>query len=334
MKRFAVATFILLSWLGLIGTAMAQTGSGEGWPPQTALFKDAIFLARLAPFIIALGIMVGIVQARRAIQRGGGDIVQGDRVQRHDLSTVIAHWSNAAGVILALASGAVVLRWVDYRPELRLVFIIHYVGAALMLFGIFNHLSRHGVSGGTGLIPKSFSVLRDLIGELFEYLGVFGPKEAVLRIPWPAGLRQPIARYVKALLGYKGSRTGKYLATEQTLSYPPWAILMAVIVVTGVIKLLKYLYALPGPVVTTATALHDLATIAIGVMLILHLLPLLLVPANWPLLLSMFKTTVPRKYVEERHPAWYAKLKVRESRPEPVRTGGPEYGAMQTADAD
>jgi cytochrome b subunit of formate dehydrogenase len=334
MKRFALAIFIVVSWLILIGTAAAQSPLGDGWPPQTALFNDALFMTRVAPFIIALGIVVGIIQARMAIRRGG-DALIGEQVRRHDVSTVIAHWSNAIGVILALTTGALILRWIAYRPqELRLLFIIHYVGAALMLFGIFNHLARHGVSGGTGLIPKSFSVLRDLIGELFEYIGVFGPKEAVLRIPWPKGLRQPIAKYVRALLGYKPDHAGKYLATEQTLSYPPWAILMAVIVVTGVIKLLKYMYAIPGSLVTTATALHDLATIAIGVMLILHLLPLLLVPANWPLLLSMFKTTVPQSYVKERHPAWYKKLSVVQSRPEPVMAAGSEYGGIQPADAD
>lgn len=334
MKRFILALSICLSWLVLIATAVAQSPFGDGWPPQGPLFDDAVLLARAGPFIIALAIIVGILQARAARQNGGGDTIIGDQVRRHDVSTVIAHWSNAIGVILALVTGGLILGWVDYSGELRLVFLIHYVGAALMLFGIFNHLSRHGVSGGTGLIPKSLSVVRNLIGELFEYIGIFGPKEAVLRIPWPKGIRQPIAKYVRALLGYKPGQSDKYLATEKMLSYPPWFILMTVIVVTGVIKLLKYLYAIPGSVVTTATAIHDLTTIAIGVMLILHLLPLLLVPANWPLLLSMFKSTVPRAYVEDRHPLWYKRLNVAQLQSEPARNTGPEYGAIQTADAD
>lgn len=334
MKRFALALFILLSWLILIGTAVsAQTPTGEGWPPQSVLFNDALFLARAAPFIVALGILVGIVQARAAAQ-GGGDAIVGERIRRHDLSTVVAHWSNAVGVILGLATGAIVLRWVDYRPELRLVFLIHYVGAALMLFGIFNHLARHGISGGTGLIPKRLSVLRDLIGELLEYAGLFGPEGAVLRVPWPKGIREPIARYARALLGYQTSQTGKYLATEKTMSYPPWAILMGLILVTGLIKLLRYVYAVPSSLVATATAIHDVATIAIAVMLLLHLLPLLLVPANWPLLLSMFRTTVPRKYVEERHPAWFKRLSATQTQEEPARAASPGRPTVRTADVD
>jgi len=262
VKRFVLPLTIILSWLVLIGTASAQTADGEGWPAPSALLSDTLFMARVAPFIIALGIIVGIFQARMAILKNGGDAIMGEKVRRHDLSTVTAHWSNAIGVILALLTGAIVLRWVDFGPDLRLIFVIHYVGATLILYGIFNHLSRHGVSGGTGLIPKSFSVLRDLIGELFEYAGAFGPKEAALRISWPKGFRQPVAKYVRGLLGYKEGRTGKYLATEKALSYPVWFILMTVVVVTGLIKLMKYIYTVPGSVVTTATTLHDLAAIS------------------------------------------------------------------------
>jgi cytochrome b subunit of formate dehydrogenase len=324
---------IVLSWLVLVSTAKAQAPSGEGWPPPSASLSDTLLLAWAAPFIIALGVIVGILQARAAILKGGGDTIIGEKVRRHDLSTVIAHWSNAIGVILALITGAIVLRWVDYRPDLRFVFVLHYIGSALILFGVFNHLTRHGVSGGTGLIPKSLGVIRDLIGELFAYAGLFGPKEAVFRIPWPKSIRQPLAKYVRALLGYKPAQTEKYLSTEQILSYPVWAILMGVIVVTGLIKLLKYIYVLPGSLVNTATVLHDLSTIAIGVMLISHLLPLLIVPANWPLLGSMFKTTVPKEYVEERHPAWYKRLTIAPPRPEVTKISNPEPTSAQTVDA-
>ncbi len=226
-----------------------------------------------------------------------------------------------------------VLRWTGRPVELRLAFVLHYAGAALTLFAIFNHLIRHGVSGGTGLIPKRLSVIRDMIGELFEYIGVFGPQGAVLRIPWPKAIRQPIARYVRALLGYKPHEHGKYLATEQTLSYPPWSILIGLIVVTGLIKVLRYVYEIPSAVVATTTAIHDLTAIAIGVMLVIHLLPLLLVPANWPLLLSMFKTTVPRKYAEERHPLWYKQLQSSRKAQEMAGETTQERKMTQTAGA-
>jgi cytochrome b subunit of formate dehydrogenase len=307
MKRWMLPLLVAVSWLFLMGAAYYQTPGGSGLPPQTALFNDANFTARMVPFIIVLGIVVGIYQARKALRKGG-DVILGDSVQRHDSSVIITHWMNAFGLISGLVSGAIVLRWVDRPEQLRPIFFIHYLGAGLVLFAIFNHLTRQGVSGGTGLIPKSLGVIRDMIGELFGYLGVFGPDEAVLRIPWPSAIRKSIARYVKALLGYKQSSTGKYLATEQTLSYPPWAILIGIIVITGLIKTMRYVYPIPNTLVASATVIHDLAAIAIGLMLVIHLLPLLLVPANWPLLLSIFKTTVPLEYVKKRHPAWYREL--------------------------
>jgi hypothetical protein len=211
VKRFALTLFILLSWGMLIGAANAQAGTGA-WPPQTQLFNDARFLAAVAPFIMGLAVVVGLFQARAAA-RGGGDQLLGQEVRRHDTATLLAHWTNAFGLVVCLVTGGMILGWTERMLELRLVFLLHYVGAGLMLFGIFNHLARHGVSGGTGLIPKRLTIIRDLIGELFEYIGLFGPEGAVLRIPWPKAIRQPIARYVRALLGYKPHDHGKYLAT-------------------------------------------------------------------------------------------------------------------------
>lgn len=317
MKRFAWILLVLGSWLLLIGSAAAQSPTGNGWPPQSALFQDARLLARAVPFLIALGIVVGILAARREA-RTGGDAILGERVRRHDRSSVAAHWLNAIGLLLGLLTGALVLGWIDGKPPLRLVFLIHYLGAALVLVAIFTHLTRHAMSAGTGLLPKRLGVLRDLIGELCEYAGLFGPEGAVLRLPWPRAIRQPIARYLRALLGYQPDHADKYLATEQTLSYPLWALLIGVIVVTGLLKVLRYLYPLPSPLVASATAIHDLATIGIAVMLLVHLLPLLLVPANWPLLLSMFRTSVPRSYAQKRHPAWYQRLEARRRATSPL----------------
>jgi cytochrome b subunit of formate dehydrogenase len=312
VKRFLFPAVVFLSWVFLIGASTGfQINGQEGWPPQTALFNDAALLSRSIPFIIALGILAGIYQARQAA-KNGGDAILGERVRRHDTSVMMAHWMNAVGLILGLVSGGVILRWVERPEELRSIFVIHYLGAALTLFAIFNHLTRHGVSGGTGLIPKSFGVIRDLIGELLAYLGLFGPDEAVLKIPWPKAIRIPIARYAKALLGYKESETGKYLSTEQLISYPPWVILITLIVFTGLIKSLRYTWNISDELLVWATGIHDIVAIAIGVMLVIHLLPLLLVPANWPLLLSMFKSTVPVEYVKKRHPKWYRDLKLKQ----------------------
>lgn len=311
MKRFALGLFALLSWLFLIGSGLPQAAVPGGWPAQTELFADARLLAQGVPFVIALGVVVGIFQARAAILKGGGDAVLGDRVRRHDGSTMMAHWLNAIGVLMCLITGAMVLRWTDRALDLRMLFVLHYVGAAFMLYAVFNHLSRHGVAGGTALIPKSLRVISDTIGELFEYAGFFGPEAAVLKLPIPKVIRKPVASYVRAILGYDPKKIGKYLPTEKLLSYTPWVIWIGAMIITGLVKTFKYVYPMPGDWVSTATAVHDIVALIVGISIIIHLLPLSLVPANYPLLLSMFKSTVPLKYVEERHPVWYKQLMAR-----------------------
>jgi hypothetical protein len=51
-----------------------------------------------------------------------------------------------------------------------------------------------------------------------------------------------------------------------------------------------------------------------------------LVPANWPLLLSIFKSTVPLEYVKKRHPVWYRELMARQK-----AGGGPQAEPEGTA---
>jgi cytochrome b subunit of formate dehydrogenase len=333
MKRLVLPFLVAVCWLALAGVASAQVAAQEGWPPQTAIFNDSRLLALSTPFLIAAGILVGIVQARAAARGLGGDALLGDKVRRHDTGTIIAHWMNAFGMVSCLVTGALLLRWHERAMDLRTTFIVHYLGAALIIFAIFNHLSRHLVAGGTGLIPKSFRIIPELIGELFEYVGLFGPEGAAFRLPIPKGIRQPIARYVRALLGYKPHDSGKYLATEKILSYPPWSILIGTIVVTGVIKLAKYVYPIPLTWVSAATVIHDLATLWIGIMLIIHMLPLLTVPANWPLLMSIFRSTVPRSYVEHRHPQWYKQMLKKQPQPVEAPAPAPAAGAPAATDA-
>ena len=79
MKRFILPAVVVLSWVFLIGASTGfQINGQEGWPPQTALYNDAAFLSRAIPFIIALGILAGIYQARQAA-KFGGDAILGEK---------------------------------------------------------------------------------------------------------------------------------------------------------------------------------------------------------------------------------------------------------------
>lgn len=316
-KRGLLIALIIFSWIILIGAVSSQIAADSGSPLQSALFNDSLILARTAPFIIALGIIVGISQAR-ASKKIGGDRIVGDKVVRHDLGTTIAHWMNALGLVIGLATGAMILSWVETSLDLRLIFIIHYLGASLIMFAVFNHITRHGITGGYGLIAKKVGVVWESFCELVEYSGLFGSKGAVLRLGWPKFIRNSVGRYVKVLINYHPQTTGKFLAAEKILSYPVWAVLVTSIIVTGLIKALRTVYSFPESIISLSTTIHDITAIAISVMLVFHLLPLLLIPANWPLLMSIFRRTVPKDYVEERHPAWYKQLTEKQKESEAV----------------
>lgn len=306
MKKKGLIIIIIFSWLFLIGAAGTQMVPDSESPPQSILFNDSLFLARTIPFIIALGIAAGISQARESKKQG--EAIVGDKVIRHDSGTTIAHWMNAVGFMLGMLTGGMILSLVDTSVDLRLILITHYLAASLSLFAVFNHITRHGITGGTGLIPKKLSDVWEALGEAVEYTGLFGSEGAVLRIKLPKAIRNSVGRYVKALMNYQPSKVGKYLAAEKILSYPAWAVLTTSIIVTGIIKAIRTVYAIPNSIVALATTVHDITALLISLMLVFHLLPLLLVPANWPLLMSIFRKTVPKDYVEERHPVWYKEL--------------------------
>ena len=44
------------------------------------------------------------------------------------------------------------------------------------------------------------------------------------------------------------------------------------------------------------------------VWLLIHIVPVLIIPANWPMLRSIFTGRVSRRYAEQRHPLWFAEL--------------------------
>jgi cytochrome b subunit of formate dehydrogenase len=123
----------------------------------------------------------------------------------------------------------------------------------------------------------------------------------------------------------------KYHPAEKTFSYVPWAIIVTVMLVTGLIKAFRYLYPIPPTFVAQVTSVHDLFAIVSIVMLGLHLAAICLAPRNWPLLISMFTERVSRKHVQQVHPIWYKELTAREQAASPAAAtqAAPKAGQAQ-----
>jgi cytochrome b subunit of formate dehydrogenase len=294
-----------------LGTAFAQGGVPPGYPPETGLYEDAVLLARVLPFVAVLAIAFGVWRGKVSM-RQPKSAPDSPVVTRHDIGTVTSHWTNGVGFILGLITGAIILRWLPHPDQVRDIFIIHYVGAALVVFGVVSHLAQNAVTGGTGLLPRSFRDLREALGELVEYAGIYGPSGAVFRIKLPKFIRDTFGETFRAFGIAPPKRMGKYLPAEKVFSYTPWAIIIGVMLITGLVKSFRYLYPIPPTLVATMTAIHDLFAAITVAMLVIHLAALLLVPRNWPLLASMFTTHVPRRYVQQWQPVWFRQLVARE----------------------
>jgi cytochrome b subunit of formate dehydrogenase len=290
-----------------ISNAFAQGGTGGGFPAQTGLFNDAVLLARVLPLVAALGIGFGIWQGKLSMRQPKSS-PNSPFVIRHDFGTVVSHWINAIGFIGGIITGAIVLRWLQRPDEMRGVFAIHYVAASLMVFGVSSHLSQHTVTGGLGLLPRTLKDVREGLGELVEYAGIFGPAGAAFRVKLPEIIRETFAETFRSFGIAPPKKLGKYLPAEKSFSYVPWAIVVAVMVVTGLIKSFRYLYPIPPTFIASVTSVHDLFAYLSVAMLVIHLAAVSLAPRNWPLLGSMFTMRVNRQHVQQWHPLWFKEL--------------------------
>lgn len=319
MKRL-VLTFGFIG-LGLfvgVATAFAQGGTtGDGFPPQSGIYADAVLLARILPFVIALGIGFGVWQAKMRANESKSS-PSSPSVIRHDRGSVIAHWTVTIGFLLGMITGFMILRWLPYPSDVRFIFALHYVGSGLVLFAVAGHLTQQGIIGSTGLIPRRFKDIMEALGVLTEYAGLYGPDGAAFRLNLPKGFRQTFAETFRSFGIRPPKQLGKYLPAEKVLSYVPWAIVVGVMVITGLIKSFRFLYPIPPTFIALMTTLHDLSAYASVVMLVVHLAALLLVPHHWPLVGSMFTTLIPRKYVEQYLPLWYAELVAQEKGASPA----------------
>ena len=223
-------------------------------------------------------------------------------VVRHSAAELIEHWVLALTGILLLFSGFGELpmykrymvteipgfSWAgDFYVNLK----IHYLAAILFVGVIVFHFVYHGWLGHRGLLPKKGD-LGNSVRTILSFLGIGEEPKA-----------------------------DKYLP-EQRLAYFYLGIVGAILVVTGIIKVLKNLptiYFSPG-FVTAATLIHTFATIFFLLGVIAHLAALIL-KVNRPMVKPIFTGKMDLAYVQRRHSLWYEKIAPRPLRMEIEKPG-------------
>jgi formate dehydrogenase subunit gamma len=168
---------------------------------------------------------------------------------------------------------------------------IHYLFAIFFTFGVFFHLFFHLVRKDFGLLPKK----GDFVASIKTILASFG-----------LGKEPPADKWLP----------------EQRYAYIGIALLTAIVVLTGILKVFKNLewIVLPPKVESTLNLLHTIFGGLFILLFFVHLFFVLAIKANWPLLKAMITGNVNLEYVKKRHPLWYERIKEKINKKEGMNT--------------
>jgi len=266
-----VLGLVLAFGLGSLWAVQATRSEGGG-----LLFDSAWWLVFLAPF---LGVLAAGLTRRRDPR------IEGDKVLRHNGAARLEHWTHGLGTALLLATGVglgflFVPRLVRDTDGVWLMMNLHFVGVAVFLFGTFYYAAN--------TIISAYRFREHLpTGNAFSFTVHYGKLLGVKKFTMPP--------------------EDKYFESEK-MAYI-LAILASVgVILSGIVKVLAHLMELPAWLVSAATPVHGVSTIAMLLFFLAHVFFSSVLPMSWPVLRSMFTGYVPREYAEKEHAGWYKRL--------------------------
>src|SRR5438552_3785191 len=276
-----------------VGLGVSYTEWASGLQPWGQLLGDNFLFARSLPFTIGLGIVFGFW---RASGWRWGTEVRGTAVRRFAPGTVVLHALAGVAVVALIATGG----WqylkglLDAESPIYMatVYRIHYVAASLLIFVSVAFLSDWLLRGERSLTLGKGQGIRGLRGLAHE-------------------LPKPLGTTLAYLLGLDLRRaappTDEFTYYERAVSFPTWELTLGLIILTGAIKAVRYIYPIPGDVLYWVSAVHVGAGVLLGLKLLDHL-RYVLAPSRWPLMVAMATGWVPESYVKRFHAGWFAQL--------------------------
>ena len=212
-----------------------------------------------------------------------------NRVVRHGVVELAEHWAIAlSGLALVLSgmfempmanryyiSSVPGLGWSgDFIVSLK----VHYVASIVFVSAALFHLVYHGLRGDRGMIPRKGD-LRTSIEVMKSFFG--------------KGEEPPFHKYLP----------------EQRLAYAGMAFIIAMLIVSGLVKTYKNIYApdMSYAVVLWATWAHNIGFVLFVMAFVAHIGAIVLKP-NRPMLRGILTGSVCLDYAEHRHPLWIAEL--------------------------
>jgi cytochrome b subunit of formate dehydrogenase len=293
MNKGALLTVLgVLLLLAGLGVSLMFWASGA--QPWGQLLGDNFWFARITPFTAGLGVAVGFWKA--AATRDGVERRGDGAIRRFARSTIWLHALAGIAVVVLIATGG----WqyikgliaADSPIYMGTVYRIHYIAASLLIFTTFAFLTDWLMRGDRGLTVSKGQMTRTLRALAHE-------------------LPRPLGSTLGYGLGLDMRRAAppneKFTPYEKVVSFPLWELSIGLIVLTGVIKAMRYIYPIPGDLLYWISAAHVGAGVLLAMKFLDHL-RYLLAPSRWPLMATMWSGWIPEGYVKRFHAAWYQQI--------------------------
>jgi cytochrome b subunit of formate dehydrogenase len=210
-------------------------------------------------------------------------------VVRHSGVELAEHWAIALSGLLLLVTGIFELPIANryfitsvpglaWSGDFIKTVYIHYAASVVFIAASVFHLVYHGMLGDRDMIPRA----GDIRSSVEVIKSFFGKGE------------EPLFH--------------KYLP-EQRLAYAGMAFIIAMLILSGLVKTYKNIYApdMPLTLVLWATWIHNVFFALFILAFIAHIGALALRP-NRPMIRGIFTGTVSLTYARRRHPLWLKEL--------------------------
>ncbi len=213
-------------------------------------------------------------------------------IRRHSRIEVAEHWTVALSGLVLVVTGIFELPiagryYVTDLPGMAwsgdFIFSLqlHYAASVIFIAASLFHVVYHGLQGHTGMLPKK--------GDL-----------------------KASAEVIKSFLG-RGEEPlfHKYLP-EQRLAYVGMAVIIAGLIVSGLIKTYKNVYApdMSYALVMWATWIHNVFFVLFVLAFIAHMAAIAIKP-NRPMVRSILTGYISLDYAKARHPLWLDEITLR-----------------------
>jgi len=233
-------------------------------------------------------------------------------VVRHSVVELAEHWAVALSGLALLVSGMFQLPMgsryyinsvpgLAWSADFMVSLNVHYAASMVFVAASLFHVVYHGLRGERGMIPRRGD-LKTSIEVMKSFLG--------------KGKEPPFHKYLP----------------EQRLAYIGMAVIIAMLIVSGLVKTYKNLYApdLSYTVVLWATWVHNVGFVLFILAFAAHIGAIVLKP-NRPMLRGVLTGAVRLDYAEHRHPLWIGEIEG--AKPE-VKAEPPETAPDRAADRE